>query len=112
MVFAVWSLALEVLSDHILSDRHDVIDPAAFQAVSGMVFTVIIALEFKKSLLIPAERGDRGVQVRTVILIAMRAVVRKLIILDLGATDARHLFVLALGAVYGPVRDQGRRKRA
>ncbi|MDF2781391.1 MAG: putative rane protein of unknown function, partial [Geminicoccaceae bacterium] len=57
------------------------------------------------------------VQVRTVILIAMLAVVRKLIILDLAATDAQHLFalaaaILALGAVYWLVRDQDRRGRA
>jgi uncharacterized membrane protein (DUF373 family) len=44
-------------------------------------------------------------------------VVRKLIILDLAATDAQHLFalaaaILALGAVYWLVRDQDRRGRA
>ncbi len=44
------------------------------------MFTVIIALEFKRSLLVLAERGDTVVQVRTVILIA------KLIILDLATT--------------------------
>jgi uncharacterized membrane protein (DUF373 family) len=41
------------------------------------------------------------------------AVVRKLIILDLSSTDAFHLLalaaaILALGAVYWLVRDQGR----
>ena len=44
-------------------------------------------------------------QVRTVILIALLAIVRKLIILDLASTDALQLFalaaaILALGAVY------------
>ncbi len=52
------------------------------------------------------------VQVRSVILIALLAVVRKLIILDLSSTDAFHLLalaaaILALGAVYWLVRDQG-----
>jgi uncharacterized membrane protein (DUF373 family) len=113
-IAAVWSLALKVLFDLVLSDEYDVTDPAAFQAVFGMVFTVIIALEFKRSLLVLAERRDTVVQVRTVILIAMLAVVRKLIILDLAATDAQHLLalaaaILALGAVYWLVRDQDRR---
>jgi len=77
---------------------------------------VIIALEFKRSLLVLAERGDTVVQVRTVILIAMLAVVRKLIILDLATADPRHLFalaaaILAFGAVYRLVRDQDRRER-
>jgi uncharacterized membrane protein (DUF373 family) len=116
-IAAVWSLVLKVLFDLVLSHKYDVTGPAAFQAVFGMVFTVIIALEFKRSLLVLAERGDTVVQVRTVILIAMLAVVRKLIILDLGSTDAQHLFALAvaifaLGAVYWLVRDQDRRGRA
>jgi uncharacterized membrane protein (DUF373 family) len=116
-ISAVWSLTLKVLFDLVLSDKYDPTDPAAFQAVFGMVFTVIIALEFKRSLLVLAERGETVVQVRTVILIAMLAVVRKLIILDLAGTDAQHLFalaaaILALGAVYWLVRDQDRRRRA
>ena len=46
----------------------DPTDYSAFQVVFGMIFTVIIALEFEPSLLVIAER-DRGVvQVRTVIL--------------------------------------------
>src|SRR6202021_3073285 len=80
-------------------------DYGVFQAVFGMIFTVIIALEFKRSLLVVAERRDSVVQVRSVILIALLAVVRKLIILDLSSTDAFHLLalaaaILALGAVY------------
>ena len=52
-----------------------------------------------------AERSDSVVQVRAVVLIALLAVVRKLIILDLSSTDAFHLLalaaaILALGAVY------------
>jgi uncharacterized membrane protein (DUF373 family) len=48
--------------------------------------------------------------VRTVILIALLAVVRKLIIIDLSTTDAFHLLALAaatlaLGVVYWIVRE-------
>jgi uncharacterized membrane protein (DUF373 family) len=55
------------------------------------------------------------VQVRAVVLIALLAVVRKLIILDLSSTDAFHLLalaaaILALGAVYWLVREQERRR--
>jgi uncharacterized membrane protein (DUF373 family) len=87
-----------------------------FQTVFGMIFTVIIALEFKRSLVVLAERGDTIVQVRTVILIAMLAVVRKLIIVDLTRTYAAELLglaaaILALGAVYWLVREQDRRER-
>ena len=79
-----------------------------------MVFTVIIALEFKRSLLVVTERKHGIVQVRTVILIALLAVVRKLMIIDL--LDAAQLFafsgvIVALGSVFWLVRDQDRRER-
>ena len=57
-----------------------------------------------------------SLQVRAVILIAMLAIVRKLIILDIGPANTGELFglaaaILALGAVYWLVRDQDRRVR-
>jgi uncharacterized membrane protein (DUF373 family) len=85
-----------------------------FQAVFGMIFTVIIALEFKRSLLVVTERARSVVQVRNVVLLAMLAIVRQVMILDLATTDALQLFALAtaivaLGAVHWLVRDQDRR---
>ena len=114
IVAAVWNLALKILFSLVLSDTFDPTDHGVFQAVFGMIFTVIIALEFKRSLLVLAERGETIVQVRTVVLIAMLAVVRKLIILDLSKTEALQLLalsaaILALGGVYWLVRDQDRR---
>jgi uncharacterized membrane protein (DUF373 family) len=116
IVFAVWNLAMKVLFSLVLSGTFDPTDPVAFQTVFGMIFTVIIALEFKRSLVVLTERGETVVQVRTVILIAMLAVVRKLIILDLSRTYAEEQFglaaaILALGAVYWLVREQDRRER-
>ena len=116
IVFAVWNLALKVVLGLILVGTFDPTDHTVFQAVFGMIFTVIIALEFKRSLLVLTERHETIVQVRTVILIAILAVVRKLIILDLTATTAQQLFalaaaILALGGVYWLVRDQDRRER-
>ena len=57
VVLAVWNLALKILFGIVLSSTLDPSDYAAFQAVFGMIFTVIIALEFKRSLLIVVERG-------------------------------------------------------
>ena len=68
----------------------NLIDPsdyAIFQAVFGMIFTVLIALEFKHSLLVVLHNPASIVQLRSVILIAL----------------------LALGLVYWLVRDQERR---
>jgi uncharacterized membrane protein (DUF373 family) len=115
IISAVWSLAQKVLFGLIFSRNFDPTDHAVFQGVFGMIFTVIIALEFKRSLLLATQRHQTVVQVRTVILIAMLAIVRKLIILDLETTTASQLLALAaailsLGAVYWLVRDQDRRQ--
>jgi uncharacterized membrane protein (DUF373 family) len=117
VVAALWNLTLKVLFSLILSGSFDPTDHVVFQAVFGMIFTVIIALEFKRSLLVVTERRRSVVQVRTVVLLAMLAIVRKLMILDLATTDALQLFALAtaivaLGAVYWLVRDQDRRDAA
>lgn len=117
IVSAVLNLALKILFGLVLAGTFDLTDYAVFQAVFGMIFTVIIALEFKRSLLVVVERRGTVVQVRTVVLIAMLAIVRKLIILDLGKTDALQLFalaaaILALGGVHWLVRDQDRREQA
>jgi uncharacterized membrane protein (DUF373 family) len=116
VALAVWNLLLKV-GVSIVSSGLDPTDYAVFQALFGTIFTVIIALEFKRSLLVVAERRHGVVQVRTVILIALLAIVRKLMIIDLTATDAQQLFalaaaILALGGVYWLVRDQDRRERA
>jgi uncharacterized membrane protein (DUF373 family) len=117
VAFALWNLVLKILLSIFSSGGFDPSDYSVFQALFGMIFTVIIALEFKRSLLVIAERRHGIVQARTVILIALLAIVRKLMIIDLSATDAAEVFalaaaILALGAVYWLVRDQDRREPA
>lgn len=111
VVFAVWNLILKIVLA-ILSSTLDPTDYSIFQSVFGAIFTVIIALEFKRSLLVAAERQQSVVQVRTVVLIALLAVVRKILILDI-AHETDELFalaaaIIALGLVYWLVRDQDR----
>ena len=115
IVAAVWNLLLKIVSALVITGSFDPTDHVGFQAVFGMIFTVIIALEFKRSILVAAERRRSIVQVRTVVLLAMLAILRKLIILDLQHTEALQLFalaaaILALGSVYWLVRDQDRRE--
>jgi len=62
--FALWNLVLKILLSIISSSGFDPTDYAVFQAFFGMIFTVIIALEFKRSLLVVAERRHGIVQVR------------------------------------------------
>ncbi len=110
---ATWHLAVIVALLVVTNEFHPA-NQAVFQTVFGMIFTVIIALEFKHSLLIVLARQESVVRVRSIILIAMLAMVRKFIILDLGETAATELFalsaaILALGIVYWLVREQDRR---
>lgn len=110
---AVWHLSLAVLA-LLFTGGVDPANPQVFQAVFGMIFTVIIALEFKLSLLVVLARQESVVRVRSIVLIAMLAVARKFIILDLHETEPPALFalaaaILALGVVYWLVRDQDRR---
>jgi len=116
VVAALWSLCVKILFGLLLSGSLDPSDYAVFQAVFGMIFTVIIALEFKKSLLVLAERRDNVVQIRSVVMIAFLAICRKVIILDLTETDASHILalaaaILALGVVYWLIRDSDQRLR-
>jgi uncharacterized membrane protein (DUF373 family) len=114
VVVAVWNLSVKILFGLVLSGSLDPSDYSIFQAVFGMIFTVIIALEFKKSLLVIAERRDNVVQIRSVVMIALLAICRKVIILDLRETDAPQIFALAaailsLGVVYWLIRDSDQR---
>ncbi|MFL5169714.1 MAG: phosphate-starvation-inducible PsiE family protein [Microvirga sp.] len=95
----------------------DPADQAVFQAIFGMILTVLIALEFNHSILSVLERRQSIVQVRTVVLIALLALVRKFIILDASKTEPLTLLglaaaILALGAVHWLVRDQDRKDTA
>src|ERR1700731_2439363 len=113
VVVAVWNLTLKIVFGLILPGSLDPSDYAIFQGVFGMIFTVIIALEFKKSLLVVAERRENVVQIRSVVMIALLAICRKVIILDVKETDALQIFalaaaILALGVVYWLIRDSDR----
>jgi uncharacterized membrane protein (DUF373 family) len=115
VVAALWNLTKLVVTSLLLVDLLNPTEPAVFQAIFGAIFTVVIALEFKRSLLVVVERRFGVVQVRAVVMIGMLAVVRKFIILDLSETDPMKLFalgaaMLALGIVYWLVRDQDRRE--
>ena len=55
VVASVWALIREVVNRLVLG-AFDTLDYATFQVVFGMIFTVVIALEFKRSLLVATER--------------------------------------------------------
>jgi uncharacterized membrane protein (DUF373 family) len=100
----------------VLGGALDPLDHEVFQAIFGSIFTVLIAMEFKHSIVKAALRRDSIVQVRTVVLIALLAMSRKFVILDASLTPAATIAALAavtlvLGAVYWLLKDQGQAER-
>jgi uncharacterized membrane protein (DUF373 family) len=107
---ATWHMAIIVLM-LVFTNELGPTDQAVFQSVFGMIFTIIIALEFKHSLIMVLARHESVVRVRSIILIAMLAMVRKFIILDIAAANSSEVFalsaaILSLGIVYVLVREQ------
>lgn len=89
----------------VFEDWNVVMDYLTFQQLFERILAVVIALELAHSVEQMAT-GRRGVvQLRTVVLIGILAVVRKLIVLDIEKTEGLFLLglggtVLALGFVY------------
>lgn len=104
IVVSLWNLIREVFSLLVLG-VFDPLDYTIFQSVFGMIMTLLIALEFKHSVIRVIYRQAHIIQVKTVILIAQLALARKFIILDIKSTEALQVFglafsVLALAVAY------------
>jgi uncharacterized membrane protein (DUF373 family) len=98
----------------LLSGLLDPAQSATFYSIFSMILTVLIALEFNHSIVSVLERKRSIVQVKTVVLIALLALVRKFIVLDPSHVQPTMviglaLALLALGAVHWLVRDQDRK---
>ncbi len=114
IVATLWKLVLNIAGLLASEDIFAFADHQPFQSVFGAIFTVMIALEFKRSILIAAHRSESVFQVQRVVMIALLAVLRKFIILEPGPNTALAFLslgagALALGGVYWLI---GRRDRA
>jgi len=115
IVVAVWNLVVGVVG--VLGTG--LIDPAnaeVFQQIFGMFMIVLIALEFNHSMVDVLERRRSIVQLRTVVLIALLAVLRKFIVVEVGAPETGLILslsaaALALGALFWVVQQQDSRRR-
>ncbi len=110
IVLSVFQLVLHVLP-LLLGGVLDPLDHKVFQSIFGMIMTVLIALEFKHSIIRTIMRKDNIIQVKTIILIALLALSRKFIILDTKITSAATIAALAgailvLGIVYWLMRER------
>ena len=89
----------------------DPLEPGAFQTVFGEILTLLIALEFNHTLQYVVKREQSIIQTKVVLLIALLAVARKFIILDLTELGPAQLaglaaVALALGICYWLLRER------
>jgi uncharacterized membrane protein (DUF373 family) len=95
----------------------DPLDHGVFQTVFGEILTLLIALEFNHTLQYFVKREQSIIQTKIVLLIALLAIARKFIVLDLGSVSAAQLLglatiTLALGATYWMMRERDDRMDA
>lgn len=110
VVIALIQLLIEVMP-LVLGGALDPLDHRVFQALFGMIMTLLIAMEFKHSIIRVALRRESVIQVKTVMLVALLALSRKFIILDVAATEPATIAALSgatlvLGIVYWMLRER------
>jgi uncharacterized membrane protein (DUF373 family) len=108
VLVALYRLFAEVVIE-LLFKAVDPLQHAVFQSIFGEVVTLLIALEFNHTLRYVVTRHQSIIQTRVVLLIALLAVARKFIVLDIHETTPEYLLglsvvTLALGATYWLVR--------
>jgi uncharacterized membrane protein (DUF373 family) len=115
IVVALWRLTYRVADTLVLRSLNP-LEHSVFQSVFGEILTVLIALEFNHTLQYVVTRERSIVQAKVVILIAVLALVRKVMVTDLAATSpgtlvAEATLLLALGITYWLMRERDDRLR-
>jgi uncharacterized membrane protein (DUF373 family) len=101
---ALYRLCVEVVSSLVFGAVNP-LDHSVFQGVFGEIMTLLIALEFNHTLRYAVTRHQSVIQTKVVLLIALLALSRKFIILDIHTTTPDALvglaaITLALGVTY------------
>ena len=110
ILVALFRLTFSVVTGLLLGVLNP-LDPGVFQTVFGEILTLLIALEFNHTLQYVVKREQSIIQTKVVILIALLAVARKFIVLDLREVDSGQLLALAaitlaLGLAYWLMRER------
>ena len=105
IVMGLYRLIAEVVGGLVLGGLNP-LNQKVFQGFFGEIMTVLIALEFNHTLQYVVNREQSVIQTKIVLLIALLALARKFILLDLKETTSPELLglaavTLAIGASYG-----------
>jgi uncharacterized membrane protein (DUF373 family) len=91
------------------------LEKAALQETFGSILTILILLEFNHSVFVAITERSGAIQVRIVVLIAVLAIVRKLMLQDFASTTLQTMvgfsgLLLSLGGLYWLISDGDRRR--
>lgn len=91
------------------------LDKAALQDTFGLILTIVILLEFNHSIYVALVEHSGAIQTKTVVLITILVIARKLMLKDLETLDFATLLgfgglFLALGLLYWLIADSDRRR--
>jgi len=114
ILYSVVVVAIEIFYDFRVGPGF--LEKEGFQDVMGPILNVLILLEINYSIVSAMRAKSGAVQVRIVVLIAILAIARKLILLDYKAAGAEILLglgalSLSLGALYWLLADGDQRRR-
>ncbi|MEI6067199.1 MAG: phosphate-starvation-inducible PsiE family protein [Methylococcaceae bacterium] len=110
MLVAMFRLSVGIIHD-LLFGFLNPLEHQVFQALFGEIMTLLIAMEFNHTIHLVAMRKQNIIQVKTVLLIAILALARKIIIMDMhkistSQIEALAAMTLALGIVYWLMRER------
>jgi uncharacterized membrane protein (DUF373 family) len=110
VLVALYRLTINVILG-LVFDLLNPLDHKVFQVIFGEIVTLLIALEFNHTLQYVVTREQSIIQTKVVILIALLALARKFIILDVHEMSPGHLLGLAaitlvLGVTYWLMRER------
>ncbi|TDX23344.1 uncharacterized membrane protein (DUF373 family) [Modicisalibacter xianhensis] len=114
VLVAIYYLVLHVV-DLLFVQSRDPFDYRVFQTVFDMILTVLIAMEFNNSIVRTMSERGGFIHVEIVVLIAIMAVVRKFMIMDIETIEPLKVMALAagvlgLGICYWLVRQSNRKR--
>jgi uncharacterized membrane protein (DUF373 family) len=114
-VYAIIFVAFKLAGDLALGESF--LDRAALQDTFGLLLTIVILLEFNHSIYVALTERSGAIQARTVVLIAVLVIARKLMLKDFEAIDFQTLLgygglLMSLGGLYWLLSDGDRRRAA
>ena len=114
-IYAIAALLIKLAGDFLLGESF--LEKAALQDTFGAILTILILLEFNHSVYVALTQKSGAIQVRTVILITILVIARKLMLQDFSATSSQTFLafaalLLVLGVIYWLISNADRSSAA